>query len=433
MILFKPTSKEVFETQPTGQLSCTPWFEDVKPLLKILSQEGFEARIVGGCIRNSILKKNIHDVDIATQSPPHKTCEFLEKHSLKFFQKNIQYGTVTVQWNNRLYEITTLRKDISFYGARNASVQWTDQWILDAKRRDFTINAFYADIDGAIYDYVGSFHDLIQKKLCFIGPPLERIKEDPLRILRFFRLQSSLDFVKYDPSSLNACKIHHELILKLSQERIQSEILQILAVPAPFSVLMLMHNIQLLPKLIPKESNIEELRILIWLEIKALKHELLSINPIRRLCCLIINSDPSDFFSLWKLSKKDQKLITKTFDGYRTFAQHQTSPDILSLDLWRQFIYQFSHTIAINVLLLRWAHEKYLAPNTNNPRWILLLNELQQWESPIFPLSGYDLQTIGYTENARLGKILTNLTALWKEKNFSLSKEELLKIAQELP
>ena len=157
-----------------------------RSVMKKLISRGYQAYFVGGCVRNALLNIESNDIDIATSAHPKKVLEIMENAELKALPTGIEHGTVTVLANKRNYEITTLREDINTDG-RRAKVKFTKSILEDARRRDFRINAIYAEQDGTILDPLGGIADLLEQRIKFIGDPYARIKEDYLRILRFFR------------------------------------------------------------------------------------------------------------------------------------------------------------------------------------------------------------------------------------------------------
>src|SRR5262245_63761893 len=170
------------------QLAEAGWLKraGTRAIFAALAAKGFEARAVGGAVRDALLGRPVSDVDIATPARPEEVIAAVEAVGLKAIPTGVEHGTVTVLAAGHAYEITTLREDVESYG-RHAKVAFTADWAADARRRDFTINAFYCGADGALFDPLGGWPDLAQRRVRFIGEAAERIPEDYLRILRFFR------------------------------------------------------------------------------------------------------------------------------------------------------------------------------------------------------------------------------------------------------
>jgi poly(A) polymerase len=216
--------------------------------LQIIKKAGSEGRLVGGCVRDALLNHAIADIDIAIDAPPEQTVDIFTAAGLKVIPTGLGHGTVTVIHEGTPFEITSLRQDVSTDG-RHAIVNFTKSWEADAARRDFTINALYADGCGHIYDYFGGQADLARGIVRFIGDPQARIREDNLRILRYYRF--ALRFsrtdkdgsIKLDTSSMQTVKENVKLLKNLSKERIQSELFKILESPSPMEILHLMPRV----------------------------------------------------------------------------------------------------------------------------------------------------------------------------------------------
>lgn len=226
------------------RLPDAPWrhWEGMGVLLDALGADDGGARFVGGAVRDALLELEVQDVDIATVHAPEETARRIEAAGLKAVPTGIKHGTVTaVLPGKRTIEVTTLRRDVATDG-RHAEVEYTDDWKEDAARRDFTINALSADpVTGEIFDYFGGLDDLAARRVRFIGEPLNRIAEDHLRILRFFRFHARFGEGAPDAESFDACIARANDLMALSRERIADELLKMLALddPAPTMALMI--------------------------------------------------------------------------------------------------------------------------------------------------------------------------------------------------
>jgi tRNA nucleotidyltransferase/poly(A) polymerase len=192
---------------------------------------------VGGCVRKALCGEDINDIDLATSLEPSKVKERLLKGDIKVFDTGIAYGTVTAILKNKKFEITTLRKDISTDG-RHANVQFTSDWQEDASRRDFTINAIYADIDGRIFDPLNGISDLQNGNIKFIGSPTERMQEDYLRILRYLRFFIQYSKMDHDKNVIKAIKQNINGLNKISNERIFDELKKIFSLNNIYSLFL---------------------------------------------------------------------------------------------------------------------------------------------------------------------------------------------------
>jgi tRNA nucleotidyltransferase/poly(A) polymerase len=212
-------------------------------ILMVLEQEGFEARLVGGCVRDNLLKVEPKDYDIATTATPKETTAALTKNKIKAIPTGIEHGTVTAATNGASVEITTLREDVATDG-RHAKVKFGKSFKQDALRRDFTINALSQDLRGEVFDYFSGVKDLKNNKVVFVGESTTRIQEDYLRILRYFRFLSRLG-AKEDNKILKSIKENKEGLAKVSRERILNEIQEICSVKNYLDYLLLMKDVGL--------------------------------------------------------------------------------------------------------------------------------------------------------------------------------------------
>ncbi|MDD9336115.1 MAG: CCA tRNA nucleotidyltransferase [Wolbachia sp.] len=225
-------------------------------IIEAIENSGGESRLVGGCVRDSILKRDVHDIDLATNLLPSQAIEALKLRNIKTIPTGLKHGTITAILNQRFFEITTLRHDVKCDG-RHAEVRFTDNWQADASRRDFTFNALYVDKHGRIYDYFGGIEDLKARRLNFIENAEDRIKEDYLRILRAFRFHAKICVVDLSDKILAVCKKHSHKIYNLSGERIRDEIFKLLEYDNPVPTLKSMQKSDVLQKIIPKEVKCE--------------------------------------------------------------------------------------------------------------------------------------------------------------------------------
>ncbi|MBF0394593.1 MAG: CCA tRNA nucleotidyltransferase, partial [Alphaproteobacteria bacterium] len=273
---------------PVGQLSPQEWMDapETRAVIAALRAEGAEVRFVGGCVRDAVLKRPIRDVDIATHDPPERVMLLLEQAGIRAVPTGIEHGTVTAVVGHAHFEVTTLREDVETFG-RHARVEFTDDWAADAARRDFTINALFADPEGRIYDPFNGLQDLGAGRVRFVGDPTKRIEEDVLRLLRFFRFFAWYGRPPPDPYSLAACRHMAPLLPRLSGERVCGEILKLLLAPDPASVMVLMHGERVLPHVLPDAVDFGRLRVLCWLETRGLKRPEVAPDAIRRLAAVL--------------------------------------------------------------------------------------------------------------------------------------------------
>jgi len=257
----------------------------MKRLLAALAADEGLTRYVGGAIRDDLLGLPVSDIDLATRIPPDEVIRRLEKAKIKAVPTGIDHGTITAVSDGHPFEITTLRRDVSTDG-RRATVAYTDDWKEDAARRDFTINALSADPStGELFDYFGGLADLEQRHIRFIGDPLQRIAEDHLRILRFFRFHARFDGGEPDAAALDACTARANDLMALSRERIADEVLKLLAVRDPSATVRIMLDRAILKPVLPEitPERVDDLKAVSAAEAEGG----IAPDPLRRLAALL--------------------------------------------------------------------------------------------------------------------------------------------------
>lgn len=355
-------------------------------------------RFVGGCVRDLIAGRKLKDIDFATTLSPDEIIECFEQHGVRYLTTGIQHGSITAIYNNNSYDITSLRRDVKTDG-RHAKIQYVDDWEVDAERRDFTLNALYLDAYGKLYDYFGGIDHLRGGKVVFIGDPERRIKEDYLRILRYFRFVGL--FGKGDPEDMTArtCARHAAYIAKLSAERIQSEMRKIIAMPNAVQVLENMKSYGILHFIFPSEVTMNVLSNLVRLEPKP--------DFLRRLAA-IQGYDPTELAEKWKLASADQKNL-KLLKQDPDFANPKIALRRLGPERF------------IDAVLLKAAAGK-LNYNVDE-----MVEFAHNWQIPKFPIVGKDVLALGLKEGKAIGHILMRLEHYWESNNFHYTREDLLK------
>src|SRR5258706_7600829 len=257
-----------------------------KAVIAALTAEGTEVRLVGGCVRGGILNGPVTDIDIATPDAPARVIELLEAAGLKAVPTGIDHGTVTAVAHRRPFEVTTLRRDVETDG-RRAKVAFTDDWVVDASRRDFTFNALSCSPDGRIYDPFGGIADLEAQRVRFVGVAVDRIREDVLRLLRFFRFYAHYGAPPPDGEALGAAGTMAPLLPTLSGERIAAETLKLLAAKDPASVMTLMRDHRVLMHFLPEAERLDRLARLTDIEYRLA----LDPSPARRLAAVLAGGE----------------------------------------------------------------------------------------------------------------------------------------------
>jgi poly(A) polymerase len=363
-----------------------------------LESAGNEAFFVGGCVRNALMGFEVDDLDIATSALPQDIIASCEDHGLKCIPTGFDYGTITVISNGIPHEITTYRRDVQGDG-RHAIVEFSTRIQEDAARRDFTINALYADRHGKVYDPLGvGKDDLAQQRVRFIGSADARIREDYLRILRFFRfsaIYANQDH-GFDPETLATITEHLDGLERLSKERIGAEMRKLLSATNPAPAIAAMRSSGSLLRIL-EDADERMLALLVYLESQCDAHP----NWLRRLAILGI-SDARD--SLRLSNDETQKLIIM-----HDAIGNMKPPHALG--------YYHGASFAQDILLLRWASFEQL-PNYTD--WRVAAAGAEQ----VFPIKAHDL--IPQFSGPELGQKLRALETQWIDSEFGLTKEALL-------
>ncbi len=393
---------------------------ETKRLFAALPKES--ARFVGGCVRNALLGEPLADYDIATTIEPRQVAKLLKAENISVHETGLAHGTLTAVVDGTVYEITTLRRDVSTDG-RRATVEFTEDWTEDARRRDFTINALYVDLDGKIYDPTGQgLDDIKVRKIRFVGNARTRIEEDYLRILRFFRFNAWYSADKsMDADGLTACRELKAGLKTLSAERVWSEIKKLLSAPTPFRTVNVMSVNGILETLLPEASNSEGLQLICALEEKYA----LTPDPYVRLMAM----SARDELAMARLCKR-LKMSNKEKARLIYWAGDQTDlrPGLPDKET-NIAIYTSGKQVAMDRAMIRSAGAD--DPIESGAWWRLYVTA-RDWQWPEFPVTGKDLITLGIPHGEKLGKALAALKALWIRSGFKVEKAQLLTAAKML-
>ena len=379
------------------------WNSDstLKTLIHSLESSGGVAYLVGGCVRNTILGRPFTDIDIATDLLPEQVVKISKKEGYKVIQTGLSYGTVTIVNAGRKFEVTTFRSDIKTYG-RKASVKFTADIKLDAMRRDFTMNSIYMNISGEIIDPLGSLDDLLEKKIKFIGNPSERIEEDNLRILRFFRFLAEFNKGRsdIDQDTMEALYKYKKEVKSLSRERIWMELKRILSVPEPQHIFSIMIEKGILDEVFPP-IEIEGLSKVITAEKKY------SVSPSHLVRLFSLNKSIgkkwAHYVSLTSNEAKILEFIKESLVHYK--------------DL-KTVAYKFGRVVAEGWLLNYDDGFSEMIPSK-------ISEIIDNGCNTFFPVSGVDLLE-EMEEGPELGRQMEWLEDLWIKSGFTMGKKELL-------
>lgn len=382
-------------------------------LLSILNEGQGEAMVAGGAVRNALLGERIADVDIATTLLPRDVIVRAKAAGFKPVPTGIEHGTITVVVEGTPYEVTTLREDVETDG-RHARVIYGTDWHADAGRRDFTMNALYLRADGEIVDPLDGLEDLLARRVIFIGDAESRIREDYLRILRFFRFFSWYGAFRPDAAALKACARLKDGLSNLSSERVWQELSKTLAAPDPCRALLWMRQTGVLSRVLPETEKwgIDAMMPLV-------KHEKrLALKPdcLRRLMAIIRPSEPvveglAQRLKLSNLARKRLELWAKC-----------PQPDSeLEEQPFRQWLYRQNSQSVEDRLLIALTQS-----DANEAALDEKLKLVRTYKRPVFPLSGKHLLENGFEEGPTIAPTLRKLEDLWVESGFQMKAEDLL-------
>ena len=401
--------------QPAGKLKPESWMtrHETVAVMRALMADGVPARFVGGCVRDTILGRAVKDIDIATAEPPDRVVVLLAAAGLKAIPTGIDHGTVTAVVDGAPFEITTLRLDVETFG-RRARVAFTDDWAADAQRRDFTMNALFCDLDGTLYDPTGGLPDLKAGRVRFVGEARERIREDVLRLLRFFRLYAYYGTRAADQDALRACQEMAPEIPTLSAERIWSELKRLLRAPAPADVLNLMADWDVLHHALPEAGSREPLARLVDIEAKTATDS----DPVRRLSILLDIDDFGviEFANRLRLSNAEtQRLRTLVTPPVRPSTERPEAQN-------RAMLYRLGEDMFADLVLLGWA----TASPVDDAPWEDLGSLSDRLPIPEFPVRGADVLALGVPAGKNVGALLSDVERWWVDNNFEPDKAACL-------
>ncbi len=365
-----------------------------RTVLGALGSAGATPRFVGGCVRDGLLGRLSADLDIAIDQLPEDNIRLLEEHGIKVIPTGLKHGTVTALVARQKFEVTTLRVDVENFG-RHARVAFTEDWRLDAARRDFTINAIYADGDGHLYDPAGGQADLAAGRVRFVGDAAQRIAEDKLRILRFFRFQALFGQGAADLDALAACAAAAPGIDDLSGERVRDEIFKLLAAPDPLPCLELMARAGVLPHILPAGFNLDHLATA-------------DSDPLRRLSAVATGGDQA-VQAIGQRLRLSARQIQRLGFLMAPPARLTATMDRATL---RQLLYDHGVERISDLALQQGVPE--------------LLPRIQEAAPPPFPLTGRDALEIGMRPGPGVGEALRALEDAWQANDFAASRDELL-------
>jgi poly(A) polymerase len=366
-----------------------------------------------------LLGRNVRDIDIATHEPPERVMNLLSRAGIKAIPTGIKHGTVTAVVGASHFEITTLRRDVETYG-RHAKVEYTNDWQADAARRDFTMNALFCSADGAIYDPFGGLADIRARRVRFVGDPEARIREDVLRLLRFFRFQAHYGSPPVDAAALAACSRLAHLLPTLSGERVCGETLKLMIAPEPASVIELMGETGVLPHFLPEATRIDRLRAMVTIEGTAPRDVVPRSDAIRRLAALLDGSEASALAVATRL-----RFSTAERDKLVGLAGDPVLSPELPVQARHRLIYRYGRERYRDLVLLHWADTIAggAVGRGANDAWLDLLRAGVEWVAPRFPLKGRDAVRLGVPPGPAVGRLMATVEEWWIAGDFQGDRE----------
>ena len=388
--------------------------KEAKIIFSYLNDIGKESavRFVGGCVRKAICGESIDDIDLATSFEPNEVKKRLNKENIKVLDTGISHGTVTAILNKKKFEITTLRKDVSTDG-RHAKVEFTSNWEEDASRRDFTINAIYADIEGRIFDPLNGISDLQNGIIKFIGSSEERIQEDYLRILRYFRFFTQYSKADYDQNIMRSIKQYINGLNKISNERILDELKKILTLKNVYRLFSHNTSKEIFLNIFPQFKYYERLKIIDGLDSK-LKDK---YDNYLILASLIL--DQTNNYEYFCHKYKMSNSIKNRFKYISINFENLGRKKFYSEENLKKLIYLSNKSSVGDLLLFSICADKKIQTISIEK----LINYVSECEIPKFPISGDYLKKYGYEAGEVLGKKLKSLEEKWIENNFIIEQK----------
>ena len=401
-------------------LRDVPWLRSgaTARVLTLLNSDGEEARVAGGAVRNALLGLPIGDIDIATTALPEEVIRRAKLAHIQAGPTGVEHGTVTLVIEGQPFEVTTLREDIETFG-RKAKVAFGRDWKRDAMRRDFTINGLTVTPDGTVHDEVGGRADIEARRVRFIGEPSQRIAEDYLRILRFFRIHAAYGEGAPDRTGYEACIAGRDGLAELSAERIRMEMLKLMVAKGAAPALVAMDDAGLLLRLTAGVVFHGPFAVMIAAE-QALG---LEADAVRRLGALTVavTEDAKRLSQRWRLSNAETKRLDSM--GHRWWR-------LAGMDeaTAQRRLYRLGAARYLDRIMLAWARA---GRDAASPSWRELATLPDRWTPPAFPLKAADFIARGIAEGPALGHVLTLAEDAWLAMQFPLDAAALKTIADD--
>jgi poly(A) polymerase len=389
--------------------------------MAVIAEGGFEARAVGGVVRNALLGLPVTDIDLATTALPQDVLRMARAAGMGVAETGLGHGTVTVIADHHTFEVTTLRRDVESHG-RHATVAFTDDWAEDARRRDFTMNALYCGADGTVHDPLCGLDDLLARRVRFIGDAGERIREDYLRILRFFRFTAQYGESGYDAEGLAACTRERCGLGQLSAERIRQELVRLLVARGAVEATLLMQEHGILAQVLPAAPRHRLLARAVAIE----QAHLAKKSAMTRLAALAVevSEDATRLARALRLSRDEREALLVACD---TEAHLSEAPPAREA---RALLYRRGDDGYRARIVLSWA--RALERDTGDRAWSDALQLPERWQAPRLAVDGADVMARGIAAGPKVGEALRALEAWWIERDFAPDRQALLARLDEL-
>lgn len=395
---------------------------ETRAVLDALTNGDFEARVVGGAVRNALMGTPVKDLDIATTALPEDVIRLAEAAGLKAVPTGLDHGTVTVVANRHPFEVTTLRRDIETFG-RHARVTFTTDWTEDAARRDFTINAIYCDANGTVHDPLCGYPDLAARRVRFIGNAEDRIREDYLRILRFFRFTAEYAAGAPDSAGLAASVTLADGLAQLSGERIRSELLRLLAAPRASEIVGIMAEAGVVARLLG-EGTWDVQRLARLQEIESALDR--AADPVLRLAALVApvrGSARDTLAQRLRLSNAEAERLSRSALPDRAFL-----PDA-DERIARAYLYRYGADAFRDGVLLAWTASEAAS---DDGAWQTRFHLPERWPVPSLPVRGADLIDKGLAKGPAIGRVVRAFEEWWITHDFPTDRLRLAKALSDL-
>ena len=402
-----------------AELPDTGWLKDgaLARLLSLLDCDGEEARVVGGAVRNALMRLPFAEIDVATTAVPDEVTRRAAAAGLKAIPTGAEHGTVTVVIDGKPFEVTTLRVDIETYG-RKAKVSFGRDWAKDAARRDFTINALSVSADGKIHDYVGGLADIAAHKVRFIGEPAQRIAEDYLRILRFFRFHAWYAHGPPDAAGLHACVVARAGLETLSRERVRMELMKLLVAPRATPTLAVMAETGILGTVlggVPLLASFENMA-----KVEAAIGA--PADAVQRLGALgVATMEDAE-----RLSER-LRLSNAEFERLMALEYWWRVKPAAGEHAARVLLYQLGTKSFVDRALVAWSRSDAGAADA---AWRQLATLAQRWIAPMFPLKAQDFLSRGVPKGPPMGAALRAAEQAWVDADFPDDRAAIEAIAE---